>query len=58
VAAPGALLGLLAAPLAVAPMRTVGRPDADTPALVGALIATARFQLVLAVLLTVGMWNW
>lgn len=56
--APGALLGLVAAPLAVAPLRTVARPDASTPALVGALIATARFQLVLAVLLAVGLWDW
>ncbi|MCA1693063.1 MAG: 1,4-dihydroxy-2-naphthoate polyprenyltransferase [Actinobacteria bacterium] len=56
--APGSLLALAAAPLAVTPVRTVLRPDSDTPALVGALIATARFQLVLSVLLAVGLWNW
>ena len=58
VAAPGALLGLAAAPLAVAPIRAVSRPDASTPELVGALVATARFQLVLAALLAVGLWDW
>ena len=67
VTAPGAVAGLLAAPLAVSPMRTVaghgGRATqattkADAPALVGALVKTARFQLVLAALLAVGMWDW
>jgi len=55
VVAPGALFVLAAAPLAVAPLRTVAR-HRDAPALVGALIATARLQLVLAVLLAVGLW--
>ncbi len=58
VTAPGALVALLAAPLAVSPMRTVARPEADAPALVGALVATARFQLVLSALLAVGIWSW
>ena len=56
--APGALAALAAAPLAVSPLRTVARPDASTPALVAALIATARFQLVQGVLLAVGLWSW
>jgi 1,4-dihydroxy-2-naphthoate octaprenyltransferase len=56
--APGALVGVLAAPLTMKPMRIVSRPDAPPPELVVALIGTARFELVLAVLLTLGMWNW
>ena len=56
--APGALLGLLAVPSAVAPVRIVSHPDSPPPALVRALIGTARFELILALLLTVGMWNW
>jgi hypothetical protein len=39
-------------------VRTVSREDADTPALVGALVSTARFQLVLSALLAVGLWDW
>lgn len=58
VTAPGAVAGLLAAPLAIPPMKTVARPGADAPALVGALVKTARFQLVLAALLAVGVWDW
>ena len=58
VTAPGAVAGLLAVPLAIGPMKTVARPDADAPALVSALVKTARFQLVLAVLLAVGLWDW
>jgi 1,4-dihydroxy-2-naphthoate octaprenyltransferase len=56
--APGALVGLAAVPLAIGPVRTVARPDEDTPSLVRALLGTARFQLVLAILLAVGLWNW
>jgi 1,4-dihydroxy-2-naphthoate octaprenyltransferase len=56
--APGALLGLLAAPLAWPPVTTVRRPDASTPEMIGALVGTARFQLVLGVLLAVGLWSW
>ncbi len=55
VVAPGALVTVAAAPLAIAPLRTVARRR-EAPALVGALIATARLQLVLAVLLAVGLW--
>ena len=58
VEAPPALVALAAAPLTVPPLRTVARTDAGTPALVSALIATARFQLVLSVLLAVGLWDW
>ena len=52
--APAALLALAAVPLAVAPLRAaqVGRP---TPVLVGALIGTARLQIVLSVLLAAGI---
>ncbi len=55
VVAPGALLVLLAAPLAVGPIRIVARRR-EAPALVTALIGTARLQLVVAVLLAVGLW--
>jgi len=54
-AAPAALVALAAAPLAVPPLRTVATRS-DPPALVGALVATARMQLVLAGLLTAGLW--
>jgi 1,4-dihydroxy-2-naphthoate octaprenyltransferase len=51
---PWALLGVLAAPLALVPVALVlGRSDA--PSLVRALIATARFQLMLGALLAVGL---
>ncbi|MDQ4098312.1 MAG: 1,4-dihydroxy-2-naphthoate polyprenyltransferase [Actinomycetota bacterium] len=56
--APGALAGLAALPLAVKPVRTIARPDADAPSLVRALVGTARFQLILGVLLALGLWNW
>jgi 1,4-dihydroxy-2-naphthoate polyprenyltransferase len=55
---PRALLGLLAAPLAWRPLLVVNRPDADTRSLVAALVGTSTFQLALAVLLAVGLWNW
>ncbi len=54
VKAPGALLGLAAAPLAVPPLRIVSTEDAP-PSLVEALISTGRLQLVLAALLAVGL---
>ena len=57
-AAPGALVALAAAPLAIAPLRAVARPDVDTPTWVSVLLGTARFQLVLGVLLAVGLWSW
>jgi 1,4-dihydroxy-2-naphthoate polyprenyltransferase len=52
---PWALLGLLAAPLALPPVRNV-MTRTDPPGLVQALLGTARYQLVLAFLLAVGLW--
>ena len=54
IAHPWALLGLFAAPLALPPIALV-RHRSDPPSLVRALIATARFQLVLGALLAVGL---
>jgi 1,4-dihydroxy-2-naphthoate polyprenyltransferase len=51
---PWALLGLLALPLAVDPVRTI-LTRADPPALVAALVATSRLELVVAVLVSVGL---
>jgi 1,4-dihydroxy-2-naphthoate polyprenyltransferase len=51
---PWALLGLLAAPLVLPPIAIV-RQRSDPPSLVRALVATARFQLVLGALLAVGL---
>ena len=56
--APGALLALCLVPLLRAPIGTVTDPAADPPALVRALVGTARFQLVFAVVLALGLWNW
>jgi 1,4-dihydroxy-2-naphthoate polyprenyltransferase len=53
-AAPGALLALAAAPLAVPPLRAVATRT-DPPSLVKALIATGRLQLVLSALLAAGL---
>lgn len=53
---PWSLLGLAAAPLAWPPAVLARRPDATPPQLVAALVATARFQLVLAALLGLGLW--
>ena len=52
--APMAMIALVAAPLAAAPLKAanVGAP---APVLVGALVATARLQLVLSVLLAAGI---
>lgn len=52
--APGALVALAAAPLAVPPLRIVATKT-DPPALVRALVATARLQLVFSVLLAAGI---
>jgi len=52
--APGALLALLAAPLAVPPLRIVAS-KVDPPSLVEALIGTGRLQLVFSVLLALGL---
>lgn len=54
-AAPGALLSLAALPLAARPMRVVGDPSSAAPALVTALVDTARLQLVTATLLAAGI---
>ncbi len=51
---PWALLGLLALPLAVEPVRIM-RHASDPPSLVRALVATSRFELVVAVLVSVGL---
>jgi 1,4-dihydroxy-2-naphthoate polyprenyltransferase len=51
---PPALLALLAVPLAVAPITRL-RQHAPPPVLVAALIGTARFQIVLALLLALGL---
>jgi 1,4-dihydroxy-2-naphthoate octaprenyltransferase len=51
---PWALLGLVAAPFALGPIRIV-RTHAAAPSLVRALVATARFQLVLGALLAIGL---
>jgi 1,4-dihydroxy-2-naphthoate polyprenyltransferase len=48
------LIGLLAAPFAARPLRTVR--GAEGPALVPALATTAGLQLEVAVLLAVGLW--
>ena len=53
-AAPGALIALAALPLAVPPLRIVATAT-DPPALVRALIATARLQLVFSALLAAGL---
>ena len=53
--APPVLIALVAAPLAIAPIRAM-RTRHDPPGLVAALIGTARFQLVLAVLFAIGCW--
>jgi 1,4-dihydroxy-2-naphthoate octaprenyltransferase len=52
---PSALVALLALPLAVAPVRAMLTRH-DPPGLIAALVGTARFQLVLAVLLAIGLW--
>jgi 1,4-dihydroxy-2-naphthoate octaprenyltransferase len=51
---PWALLGLLALPLAVQPVRIMRR-ETDPPSLVRALVATSRLELVVAVLVSVGL---
>ena len=51
---PWALLGLLALPLAIEPVRIM-RHQSDPPSLVRALVATSRLELVVAVLVSVGL---
>jgi 1,4-dihydroxy-2-naphthoate octaprenyltransferase len=54
-ARPPVLITLVALPLAVAPVRLV-RSRSDGPGLIAALGATARLQLAVSLLLTVGLW--
>ena len=54
-ARPPVLITLAALPLAVVPVRLV-RTRADGPGLIAALGATARLQLAVSLLLTVGLW--
>jgi len=51
---PWALLGLLALPLVITPVRTI-LTRTDPPSLVAVLVATSRLELVLAVLVSVGL---
>jgi 1,4-dihydroxy-2-naphthoate octaprenyltransferase len=53
----GAFLAFVAAPLAIVPVRLV-LTRTDPPSLVRALIATARLEVVMAVLITLGVWLW
>jgi len=52
---PSALVGVVALPLAVAPVRAMLTRH-DPPGLIAALVGTVRFQLALAVLLAIGLW--
>jgi 1,4-dihydroxy-2-naphthoate polyprenyltransferase len=52
---PGALVAVIALPLAVSPVRAMLTRH-DPPGLVAALIGTARFQLALSALLATGLW--
>ncbi|MEA2704852.1 MAG: 1,4-dihydroxy-2-naphthoate polyprenyltransferase [Actinomycetota bacterium] len=52
--APGALLGLAAAPLALPPLKAV-RVGASPPVLVACLVATATMQLAFSILLAAGL---
>jgi 1,4-dihydroxy-2-naphthoate octaprenyltransferase len=51
---PWALLGLLALPLAVSPVRTI-LTRTDPPSLVAVLVATSKLEIVVAVLVSVGL---
>jgi len=53
-ATPAALAALAATPLCARPLRAV-KVGAPAPVLVGALISTARFQLILSILLAAGI---
>ena len=52
---PWALLGALALPLSVAPVRAMLTRH-DPPGLIAALVGTVRFQLALSALLAIGLW--
>jgi 1,4-dihydroxy-2-naphthoate octaprenyltransferase len=54
IAQPWALLGLLALPLAVTPVRTILTRQ-DPPSLVQVLVATSKVEVVVAVLVSVGL---
>jgi 1,4-dihydroxy-2-naphthoate octaprenyltransferase len=51
---PWALLGLLALPLAISPVRTI-LTRTDPPSLVAVLVATSRLEVVVAILVSVGL---
>ena len=51
---PWALLGLIALPLAIAPVRTM-LTRSDPPSLIAALVATSKVELVVAALVSVGL---
>jgi 1,4-dihydroxy-2-naphthoate octaprenyltransferase len=51
---PWPLVALGGVPLARRPLELIGRPDG--PALIAALVATARLELATGVLLAVGLW--
>jgi 1,4-dihydroxy-2-naphthoate polyprenyltransferase len=55
VARPPALVALVAAPLALTPVRLVAQRR-DAPGLIAALVGTARLQLVTCTLLSAGLW--
>ena len=52
---PPALIALVALPLSIAPVRVVRSRRAAPPKLIGALIATSRLELVVALLLAIGL---
>ena len=52
---PLALIGVVALPLAIAPVRAMLTRH-DPPGLIAALVGTVRFQLALSVLLALGLW--
>jgi 1,4-dihydroxy-2-naphthoate octaprenyltransferase len=51
---PWALLGLLALPLAISPVRTI-LTRTDPPSLVAVLVATSKLEVVVAILVSVGL---
>jgi 1,4-dihydroxy-2-naphthoate octaprenyltransferase len=55
IARPPALVALVAAPLALTPLRLVAQRR-DAPGLIAALVGTARLQLATGVLLAAGLW--
>jgi 1,4-dihydroxy-2-naphthoate octaprenyltransferase len=51
---PWALLGLLALPLAITPVRTI-LTRTDPPSLISVLVATSKLEVIVAVLVSVGL---